>query len=708
MSAFASPFDPNSVIDSPMLDLALSMAERFHVHPTNPINKEPLTNHGFIDATQDLDQIAAWWRWWPNAMPAIATGVSGLCVLDIDVKNEKDGLATLEALGHSVEDFIGQTPVTRTQSGGYHIYFRADPALRLGSGTSAAGPGLDIIDATGYVIAPGAVMGSGARYEPITEFDEVEILPAPGWVYEAVAAKRKRKGPPPASAVNTGGGTNVGELTSNILNQINLHDSIRDLAAHHVKAGMGGGAVTNMLRSLMQASTGPRDKRWQERYDDIPRAVSSAETKFGRPEPFEGPALHIPRAQVEARNQPGENGAALQARPFDGEIPAPREWAFGRFLMTGQVSVLAGPPGVSKSTFAIQTSVAFATHRPFAGMDPASTGPAWVFNNEDDCAELNRRVLAACKIAEIDPRDLNGRLYLNSGADTPLLVAREDRASRTIVREPHVDALVAEIQRLGVKLLVIDPFAETFEANENDNGHMKRVAALYREVAQRGGCAVLLVHHTPKSADGDHSAGDQSAVRGASSITGVARIVTTLFPMTKKDAEDLSIPLCERHLYVRLDDAKANFSLISDRATWLRKKGQNIGNGSGLTPSDVVGVLDHDTDLSDRRGVEAKKAEAKASEIAQVRDRQLDAIQGEVVRVLRLNGGAMSLNAVCNAVDHDMIGLHKNAVRGRIEGCLGAGGDHGFTLRRGGSGPKAPVIVELSSFPDAGVERPER
>ena len=57
-----------------------------------------------------------------------------------------------------------------------------------------------------------------------------------------------------------------------------LHPSLLALAAKMVAAGMDGAAVENFLRGLMEKSAAPRDARWQERYDDIPRLVASAET----------------------------------------------------------------------------------------------------------------------------------------------------------------------------------------------------------------------------------------------------------------------------------------------------------------------------------------------------------------------------------------------------------------------------------------------
>jgi hypothetical protein len=72
----------------------------------------------------------------------------------------------------------------------------------------------------------------------------------------------------------------VRDLTSSILAGRNLHDCLNMLAASMVASGMAGGAVVNMLRGLMDASTAPRDERFQARMADIPRAVSTAQQKF--------------------------------------------------------------------------------------------------------------------------------------------------------------------------------------------------------------------------------------------------------------------------------------------------------------------------------------------------------------------------------------------------------------------------------------------
>src|SRR5262249_22784435 len=59
--------------------------------------KAPVTPNGFKDAT-DPAQIRGWWRRWPDANAAVATGAPGPDVLDIDIKPAGSGFAALNEL----------------------------------------------------------------------------------------------------------------------------------------------------------------------------------------------------------------------------------------------------------------------------------------------------------------------------------------------------------------------------------------------------------------------------------------------------------------------------------------------------------------------------------------------------------------------------------------------------------------------------------
>jgi hypothetical protein len=93
----------------------------------------------------------------------------------------------------------------------------------------------------------------------------------------------------PGRSARRGNGAPSGEpaedwqqLVDDILAGNDLHANTRNLAAKMVRSGMDGGAIVNFLRGLMNSSTAPRDQRWQDRYDNLPRQVDSIQDKIER------------------------------------------------------------------------------------------------------------------------------------------------------------------------------------------------------------------------------------------------------------------------------------------------------------------------------------------------------------------------------------------------------------------------------------------
>ena len=83
-------------------------------------HKRPLTRNGFYDATIDPEIIQEWWRKWPEALIGMPTGESsGIDVLDLDRKEDRDGIAAFP-------DWRSMSSVTAsTCGGGVHLYFKA-------------------------------------------------------------------------------------------------------------------------------------------------------------------------------------------------------------------------------------------------------------------------------------------------------------------------------------------------------------------------------------------------------------------------------------------------------------------------------------------------------------------------------------------------------------------------------------------------------
>lgn len=143
--------------DLPPLSHGLAYAVMgWPVFPCVPGGKEPATRHGFHDATTDPDQIEAWWRRWPAANVAIATGAPGPDVLDFDVKDGAPGLATYRRL-RDAGLLRGAFAYVWTPSGGRHLYY---VGTEQGCGT-VRGHGVDFKARGGYVVAPPSRTGDG-------------------------------------------------------------------------------------------------------------------------------------------------------------------------------------------------------------------------------------------------------------------------------------------------------------------------------------------------------------------------------------------------------------------------------------------------------------------------------------------------------------------------------------------------------------------
>jgi hypothetical protein len=92
------------------------------VFPCWPGSKEPATRHGFKDASCDLERIELFWQAHPDANLAVATGVPGIDVLDIDVKPDGDGFAALRRI-NATGLLVGAWARVQTPSGGRHYWF---------------------------------------------------------------------------------------------------------------------------------------------------------------------------------------------------------------------------------------------------------------------------------------------------------------------------------------------------------------------------------------------------------------------------------------------------------------------------------------------------------------------------------------------------------------------------------------------------------
>ncbi len=280
---------------------------------------------------------------------------------------------------------------------------------------------------------------------------------------------------------------------------------------------------------------------------------------------------------------PGDGSSYhITARPFRWREPTTfpcRQWLYGRHLVRRFVSCTVAPSGVGKSSLALVEAVAMATGRPLLGVKIAEPLRVWVINLEDPLEELERRVLAILLHFRIHPDELGGRLFLNSGRDTKVMIASTTRAG-TVLARPVVDALGAEIIRRRADVVVIDPLVKAHQVPENDNGAIDMVCTALAGIADACGCAFDLIHHVRKTNGAEVAVEDG---RGASALLAAARSARALNRMSQAEADSAGVD--DPRSYFRAETGKSNLA-PPEKADWFRLVSVALGNGDPSAPQD--------------------------------------------------------------------------------------------------------------------------
>jgi len=119
---------------------------------------------GLWRASTDEAQIRKWWGKYPKALIGVPTGARiGLFVVDLDPRDGEcidEVRARLEVAVGSLPD----TPISVTQSGGWHLWFKNPADGELPKNKAGRIPGVDWRGEGGYVIVPPSTMSDGKAY----------------------------------------------------------------------------------------------------------------------------------------------------------------------------------------------------------------------------------------------------------------------------------------------------------------------------------------------------------------------------------------------------------------------------------------------------------------------------------------------------------------------------------------------------------------
>ncbi len=135
------------------------------VLPLKSGGKMPLTEHGLNDASTRSQDVTDWWTVkWRGANIGLAIP-EGFVVFDVDPRNG----GSLDMLGE-----IPKTVMARTGGGGWHVWFRVSPDVKLRGKTDL--PGIDVRKKGNYVVVAPSKHESGGTYEWV---HKVRRIPSP-------------------------------------------------------------------------------------------------------------------------------------------------------------------------------------------------------------------------------------------------------------------------------------------------------------------------------------------------------------------------------------------------------------------------------------------------------------------------------------------------------------------------------------------------
>jgi hypothetical protein len=288
-------------------------------------------------------------------------------------------------------------------------------------------------------------------------------------------------------------------------------------------------------------------------------------------------------------DSPDEYGAPpepIVAIPYtwkDPETIPPRDWLYAFRLLRTIATATIAPGATGKTSIEVTEALAMVSGKPLLGIVPTRRLRVWLWNLEDPRQETERHIQAAAKLFGLRPDDIGDRLFVNCARERPLVIATTTRNGATIIR-PVVDSLISEIIRLRIDVIIIDPFVSCHEVAENDNSAMDMIAKEWGRVADRGNCAVELVHHVRK---GEEEITVESS-RGGGAFADACRTVRVLNRMTKEQGEQTGV--ANHRLYFRTYNDKANLVPPADKSDWFKIESVDLGNGPA-GESDMIGVV---------------------------------------------------------------------------------------------------------------------
>lgn len=598
MVALVIPFDPNSPDLIGNRSVALSLALRgIHVFPctwelkpnSQTPSKKPLVPWR-AQSTIDLRLIKDWWTKWPQAIVGIDCGKSGLFVIDCDRHpGEPDGVAAFKKLliENNDAEILNATPVTKTQSGGYHVIFSMPPGEQLGNSTGNLPPGIDVRGNGGFIVAPGSTLPDERSWQPLEKarslnsIDSVsELFAPPQWLIEKIkgsAAVVKKTTTTGSNQKITDDEEQERDYISRAIEAIpsdNRDEWLSVGMALHDKGSPWARALWDAW-SAKSKKFDPKDQEntWRgfdkstssnkkttaslvylaKQYgfdgvkatdlDNLPKidaAWSEAIIKNLTAQQLRGANTNQNRLAPEQRKVLATvNAATLAGKP----VPQ-RVWFVDEMIPAQNVTLIYGDGSTGKSLLALQLAAVTASP-----VTKALTKPLWIgkqpiygkavyVSAEDELDEVHRRLSAITP----DLSTLTNLEIVPLAGEDAVLAAPDGREG-LLKETPIFRALQDVLARNKPVLLILDTLADLFGGDEIKKIHARQFISMLRGLAFDYNCTVVLLAHPSQSgmSSGEGTSGNVAWNNSVRSRLYFERVLTHVDGRLIEEDKDLRL-----------------------------------------------------------------------------------------------------------------------------------------------------------------------
>ena len=219
----------------------------------------------------------------------------------------------------------------------------------------------------------------------------------------------------------------------------------------------------------------------------------------------------VHRAEISNRNyfksivlkEPSKPETVKIIRMSDVEL-TPVEWLWKPYLPFGKLSVLQGNPGEGKTYFAMHLAAACTNGKLLPNMERMEPFNVIYQTAEDGLGDT------------VKPR------LIEAGADLDRVLVIDDSEVQLTLSDERIEKAIVEN---NARLVIIDPIQAYLGADVDMNraNEVRPIFMRLGQVAQRTGCAILLIGHLNKAA------GMQSLQRGLGSIDIAAAVRSVMF-----------------------------------------------------------------------------------------------------------------------------------------------------------------------------------